>query len=280
MDPIIGASLAQGGSDLLGSVFNYATQKKQLERQRQYDKYMTDYTYGKDLEMWNTMNKYNAPQAQMERLKVAGLNPNLVYGKGAVGNTTAQLPKYNKPSGGFVTAPPVQSPDVLGKYLNVSMNQAQLRNIEAQSNYTTSKTSTEALIQAQKDIDNQIKNYKLQTDKAIYDLQHNTYIGKKGMSEAVSYYRYSIDQQRILNDRKNELAEAQRRLALANTKLATQNTVKSYHDAVRQQTLNKYIFSDKLYQYGMGIIGGLGLSRIGRRFSKGTAPKLKTPQRP
>lgn len=35
------------------------------------------------LELWNRQNEYNSPTAQMERLREAGLNPNLVYGKGA-----------------------------------------------------------------------------------------------------------------------------------------------------------------------------------------------------
>lgn len=39
---------------------------------------------------WNLANDYNHPVNQMERLKAAGLNPNLVYGSGSVtGNTTS-----------------------------------------------------------------------------------------------------------------------------------------------------------------------------------------------
>lgn len=35
------------------------------------------------LDNWNRENMYNSPAAQMQRLKEAGLNPNLVYGNGA-----------------------------------------------------------------------------------------------------------------------------------------------------------------------------------------------------
>lgn len=39
---------------------------------------------------WTLANDYNHPIQQMERLKAAGLNPNLVYGSGSVtGNTTS-----------------------------------------------------------------------------------------------------------------------------------------------------------------------------------------------
>ncbi|QCS36707.1 minor capsid protein [Capybara microvirus Cap3_SP_646] len=42
------------------------------------------------MEAWNLMNDYNSPVKQMERLRAAGLNPNLVYGSGNVaGNTTS-----------------------------------------------------------------------------------------------------------------------------------------------------------------------------------------------
>lgn len=42
-----------------------------------------------DMYTWDLANQYNDPKAQMERLKAAGLNPNLVYGSGNVtGNTT------------------------------------------------------------------------------------------------------------------------------------------------------------------------------------------------
>lgn len=62
----------------------------------QANKSMAEYSYSKDLEMWNRQNEYNTPQAQMSRFKEAGLNPNLIYGKGNPGNATV-LPKYNVP---------------------------------------------------------------------------------------------------------------------------------------------------------------------------------------
>ncbi|MDC8027743.1 hypothetical protein NBY09_16470 [Elizabethkingia anophelis] len=41
------------------------------------------------LEMWNRNNEYNTPLAQMQRLKEAGLNPNLMYGQGTTGNSSS-----------------------------------------------------------------------------------------------------------------------------------------------------------------------------------------------
>lgn len=48
-------------------------------------------------------NQYNSPAAQMERLKAAGLNPNLVYGQGAT--TVAASTRSSSTQGANATAP-------------------------------------------------------------------------------------------------------------------------------------------------------------------------------
>tara|TARA_Y100000588_G_C14181912_1_gene894059 strand:+ start:756 stop:1589 length:834 start_codon:yes stop_codon:yes gene_type:complete len=48
-----------------------------------------------NLEMWHKQNKYNHPLEQMQRLRDAGLNPNMIYGSSpgsAVGNAGAVAP--------------------------------------------------------------------------------------------------------------------------------------------------------------------------------------------
>jgi len=87
---------------------------------------LAKWSHQKDVEMWNRANEYNNPQNQMARLKAAGLNPNLVYGSGAVGNTSTQTPKYNMPS---QEAPKIQLPDILntlGMYHDVRQKEAQV----------------------------------------------------------------------------------------------------------------------------------------------------------
>lgn len=66
----MGGNLSQLGSDIL--------EKRQTDKANEYN-----------LHLWNLQNAYNDPSAQMQRLKNAGLNPNLVYGKGA---TTLSAP--------------------------------------------------------------------------------------------------------------------------------------------------------------------------------------------
>lgn len=91
---MIPAAAIIGGAQAIGSgLTSIINTNKTIKAQRK----LAEYSYSKDLEMWNKANEYNSPTAQMERLKNAGLNPHLVYGNGSVtGNTTTQTPKYQQ----------------------------------------------------------------------------------------------------------------------------------------------------------------------------------------
>lgn len=74
LDPLIIAGAIQAA----GSVASGIGANKRQKRQRQWA-----------LDDWERVNKYNHPQAQMQRLSEAKLNPNLIYGKGAGAANTA-----------------------------------------------------------------------------------------------------------------------------------------------------------------------------------------------
>ena len=82
-----GGALIQGVGSLLGGGINALSQSsanranmRLLERQNQFN-----------IDQWNRENEYNSPIRQMERLKAAGLNPNLVYGEGVTGNSSSTV---------------------------------------------------------------------------------------------------------------------------------------------------------------------------------------------
>lgn len=81
MDPATIAGLAGAGASLVGGLVNNAWADARTDKQ-----------FKRMNEMQDKMNAYNAPVAQMARLREAGLNPNLVYANGgaviqsAVGN--------------------------------------------------------------------------------------------------------------------------------------------------------------------------------------------------
>lgn len=125
-------ALIQAGSAFYGA----AVSKRNTDKTIEANKEQSQYAYSKDLEQWNRQNDYNSPQAQMARLRGAGLNPNMVYGTGAAGatgNATGQQPKYNAPTIEYNYKPYVDLPSMLGMYQEFQMRQAQLNNVRAQN---------------------------------------------------------------------------------------------------------------------------------------------------
>lgn len=141
MDPataaiVVGAT--QAASTSATNAANFLSYKKQRDDNRQ------DATtaYQRSIDMWNMNNAYNDPSAQMERLKQAGLNPNLVYGSGA--QTTASAP--SAPQASSVQAPRFQGVDalpVMSAYMDVKIKNAQADLLEEQKNNVIQRTANE-----------------------------------------------------------------------------------------------------------------------------------------
>lgn len=82
-------------------------------------------------ENWTMQNEYNSPTAQMQRLQEAGLNPNLVYGTGAVGNNANSVHAApNVPVGGYMM--PQNMMAGLGQLGEAFMNFVAMRKQEAE----------------------------------------------------------------------------------------------------------------------------------------------------
>lgn len=98
---------------------------------------LAKYQYSKDLEMWNKQNEYNSPQAQMQRLNEAGLNPAMMYGGGSEATGQAkEMPKFNAPTMDFTTALPMIA-QTLGAFQDIKVKQAQEKSILADVEYKT-----------------------------------------------------------------------------------------------------------------------------------------------
>lgn len=90
-----GLGLGLGAAVNAGSgIFSSLMQIRQNKIQRNYEKEMYEKNKQDTIDQWNMSNMYNSPEMQMERLKKAGLNPNLVYGSG----TDAQVQPIKTPS--------------------------------------------------------------------------------------------------------------------------------------------------------------------------------------
>lgn len=139
--PVIGAA-----AGLLGSGIDAFFGSRNVQSANAANLKLAKYQYAKDLEMWERNNAYNTPQMQMQRLRAAGLNPNMVYGSGSVaGNTSGQIPKYQAPhiNDAGIRAP-FDLPSVIGAYQDFQVRQAQVDNLRAQEENTRARTISEA----------------------------------------------------------------------------------------------------------------------------------------
>ena len=127
--PAVGAALISGGFSAINGILGNIFGKK--SNQTQYDQ---------TVKLWNMNNEYNKPVNQINRLKEAGLNPNLMYNNSssAVGNAAApaapSAPNYQSPLNrvaeelGVITQLKIQQKDLEGKDLD---NKQKATNIQS-----------------------------------------------------------------------------------------------------------------------------------------------------
>lgn len=77
----IGSAVLGTGANIISTAMTNRANERMQQQQNKWN-----------LELWQLNNDYNSPAAQMQRLKAAGLNPDLMYGQnsgGASGNSPA-----------------------------------------------------------------------------------------------------------------------------------------------------------------------------------------------
>lgn len=118
------SSALNTGFGLIGQSVNY---KQQLK--------LADLQYNRAVDIMNRQNAYNSPAAQMERLRKAGLNPNLIYGNGSTstGNGDVSTPAYNPPSPSFNTGTDINLQSAFTQYQQIASWQAQEEAARAQA---------------------------------------------------------------------------------------------------------------------------------------------------
>ena len=108
MNPQIGAAIISGGASLLGGLFggnsNQSAQDKanatnlQIARetnQQQYQMFQEQNSFNE--RMYNQMQAYNTPAAQMQRYQDAGINPYIAAGNVQTGNVQSLLQSAQAP---------------------------------------------------------------------------------------------------------------------------------------------------------------------------------------
>lgn len=151
------ASLASAGITAIGNAITrggpkrqYKYNKKMMAEQNRLNRENAEWAFNKELELRKFQMDYDTPQAQMQRLKDAGLNPNLIYGSGS-----AAAGSFEAPSAPNVPGVSSHSIDaaVLGN-LGTEFQQARL--MAAQTDLTQMRTEESTvkqdLMKAQKDV--------------------------------------------------------------------------------------------------------------------------------
>lgn len=127
--PAIGA--LSGVTSAIGSIFGVSSQAKANARQEAFAREMWDAQGKRELDFWNMSNQYNSPQAQMQRLEAAGINPRLAFSNGTVDNQGGALRAGGAPATPSFRPLPLGS--VVSNSLGAVAQMAQIKQTEAQT---------------------------------------------------------------------------------------------------------------------------------------------------
>lgn len=155
---LIGSSLISGGASLLGNLFGGLSsgsaqrsanetnlQIAQMNNQRQYQMFQEQNAFNE--RMYNQMQQYNTPTAQMQRYADAGINPYIAAGNVQTGNVQSALqsapaPQMQAAQMQAVTGPGdammnagAQISSIVNQYAQNALALAQAKKTEAEANW-------------------------------------------------------------------------------------------------------------------------------------------------
>ena len=194
-----------------------------------------------DVNMWNRQNEYNTPEMQMQRLKEAGLNPNLIYGSGQASTGNADAPKpahVATTSNALASFNNNQAIQMLSAYQDWQVKKAQIKNIDAE---TQSKI-----------YGNEYQGFL----RPNYSIMANNYVRQKGwdadISHATSLGRYQdwmTKQHQYNSDLKSGAFEARSKMP-ASRLGESQQRIELLRKSARQKQLQIEL-DQQLKPYGM-----------------------------
>lgn len=146
MEPVT-AGLITAGVAALGQGGQAYAQGRMNKKTREWNEKMYNLQRQHSLVDWTMQNEYNSPQAQMQRLKMAGLNPNMVYGRGTIDNQTGtvrstDVKAWNPETPNFSLGAAAQTG--LSAYYDTQIKQAQIDNLKAQNTDITNSAILKA----------------------------------------------------------------------------------------------------------------------------------------
>jgi hypothetical protein len=166
----IDAGLLSAGSNVLSQGINAVSTGTTNRANRRHAEKMMQWEVNANRQNWQLQNEYNHPKQQMQRLKEAGLNPNLVYGNGAVA-TGGQISSASgrSPQG---QAPQFDLGGIVSGYLDAEAKKVQIDNAnEVNKNLKTERALKEAQInKTNQDVINNVWDLSRRQGLAPYQL--------------------------------------------------------------------------------------------------------------
>lgn len=216
IDNLLGSAGGAAASNILDLGISSAIQGFNNRAQRKFAQKMYNRQRADALSDWTMQNEYNAPSAQMERLKAAKLNPNLIYGTGVQasglsGSVRASTPQSYKPEG-------IQSTvgNAFSAYVDTKMKQTQMdtmRSVQEVNNARKAQIDADTVIKgAQKgliDVTSAARAFKLGLDKSMVGITVDT--------ASAQLDKLRAEKDRIVTDTFYKMHEDIRRTMLANT---------------------------------------------------------------
>lgn len=261
--------LAGLASGIASNAFGQSNATKSFERQKELMRLQNQYA----VENWSRENTYNTPQAQMQRLKAAGLNPNLVYGSGSVGldTTSGAISGPAAPAAPMAQTTPLSNSamdavnaavglaqakkagsetiaqDIENRYLSASL-QERIKSVALQNNWTDQQTN-----KAVAETSNLVQQFGLLVAQQNI-LSTDRQIREKELAKWDERFRKEM---RAFDDQHNLSKEEYRRLY--NTyddfiRLTKANSDKAEYDALLQELIYNSDKDFKNFERSTGIL--------------------------
>lgn len=181
--------------------------RKAIRRQNEANMKLAQYQYDLQLEQWNRANAYNAPAAQMERYRAAGLNPYLIYGNGqsSAGIAASSAPSYDAPHM-EAAPPPVNMMNAASSMLDQALKAAQVRKTAQETANLGVYQNNMRLDADLKELDKIGKAYANAKSKEEAELWRDMWENKIMNMRATGQL---TDSQRFLNDKSREVKDAE-----------------------------------------------------------------------
>jgi len=246
LDPTMLAGLVSGGSNIVDAGMQAVANAKSWKHTKQmYNRQRAD-----ALSDWNMQNAYNAPSAQMERLKNAKLNPNLVYGTGVQASGLSSPVRSSTGSAPTQQAPSFNLGSAFSTMYDTKMKQTQI---------DTMKTVQEL---------NAAKKAQVMND-AIMKAQQADFISTKnarekiGVNLAQSTFGYQVEAARLKNVQTD-----------ANIQKLLQDVTFSQSENIRREFLAAGTFAEKMQHIAL-MIAQEAAQRQGIELSKDMQKKIQ-----